>query len=104
MGNGHQSYASPRDLLKALPGVEFVELEESNVCCGGAGTYCLKHPGLADDVLEKKLENIRKSGAQVVVTQASSCLLHVGYGLRKKGWNIRVMHLAEFLQALKRGS
>jgi glycolate oxidase iron-sulfur subunit len=98
MGNGHQSYASPRKLLKALPGVEFVELEESNVCCGGAGTYCLKHPDLADAVLEKKLENIRKSGAQVVVTQASSCLLHVGYGLRRKGWDIRVMHLAEFLQ------
>ncbi|OGR83516.1 MAG: hypothetical protein A2901_00220 [Elusimicrobia bacterium RIFCSPLOWO2_01_FULL_54_10] len=104
MGNGHKSFSSPRQILKNLPGVQYVELEEANECCGGAGTYSLKHPELADEVLEKKLQNIEKSGAEVVVTQAASCLLHIAYGSRKKKWSgkIRVVHLAEFLS--ERGS
>ncbi len=99
MGNGQGSTSSPREILKKIPGIEYVELEEANWCCGGAGTYSLKHPDLADDVLERKMDNIKKSGAEIVVTQASSCLLHVGYGLRKNVWGekVRVLHLAEFL-------
>lgn len=100
LGNGQQIYDAPRKAIKNKRGVEFVEMEESNWCCGGAGTYCLKHPGLAEDVLARKMDNIQKSGAEVVVTEASSCLLHVDYGIRKKGLKgkFRVMHLAEFLE------
>lgn len=104
-GNGQKSFASPRSILKNIPGVEYVELEEAEWCCGGAGTYSLKHPGLADDVLERKMANIEKSGANRVVTQAASCLLHVGLGLRRKEWEgkIRVLHLAEFLEEISPG-
>lgn len=102
MGNGHQSFGPPREILRSLPGVDFVEMEEANWCCGGAGTYCLKHPDLADEVLERKLENIRKTGAEVVVTQASSCLMHISYGLRKKMGRVRIVHLAEFLEEMKK--
>lgn len=100
MGNGHHMTDAPRKILKSLKNINFVEMEESNWCCGGAGTYCLKHPHLAEDVLERKLFNIERSGAECVVTQASSCLLHIGYGIRKKGWQdkIKIMHLAEFLK------
>ena len=102
MGNGQKSFASPRAILQNIPGIEFVELEEAEWCCGGAGTYSLKHPSLADDILERKITNILKTGAQVVVTQASSCLLHVGLGLRRKGLekSLRVLHLAEFLDRM----
>lgn len=99
MGNGQKSFDSPRKVLMNLSGISFVEMDESNWCCGGAGSYCLKHPDLAEDVLERKLLNIRQSEAQVVVTQAASCLMHMRHGIRKKGWGdgIRVLHLAEFL-------
>lgn len=99
MGNAHQKFDPARNILKKLPGINFVEMEESNWCCGGAGTYCLKHPNLAEDVLERKLLNIKGSGAELVVTQASSCLLHIQYGLRMKGWDkkIRAVHLGELL-------
>ncbi|OGR86204.1 MAG: hypothetical protein A3A86_00710 [Elusimicrobia bacterium RIFCSPLOWO2_01_FULL_60_11] len=104
-GNGQKSFATPRAILKSIPGIEVVELDEAEWCCGGAGTYSLKHPDLADDVLERKMANIKKSGAAVVVTQAASCLLHVGLGLRRKGWegNIRVVHLADFLEEISPG-
>lgn len=98
MGNAHKGWDAPREILKSFPGAKFVEMEESNWCCGGAGAYCLKNPDLADEILERKLENIKKSEAEIVVTQAASCLLHIGHGIRKKGWkNIQVMHLAEFI-------
>lgn len=99
MGNGHQQFNAPREILKGLPTVSFIEMEEANWCCGGAGSYCLKHPHLAEEVLERKLLNIKQSGAEIVVTQASSCLIHIQYGIRKKGWQdkIKVVHLAELL-------
>ncbi|MBI3013397.1 MAG: (Fe-S)-binding protein, partial [Elusimicrobia bacterium] len=74
MGNAHHQTESPRKVLQKLRGIEFVELEESNWCCGGAGTYGLKHPHLSEEILERKLACIKASGAQMVVTQASSCL------------------------------
>ncbi|MBI3013313.1 MAG: (Fe-S)-binding protein, partial [Elusimicrobia bacterium] len=70
---------------------------ESNWCCGGAGTYGLKHPHLSEEILERKLACIKASGAQMVVTQASSCLLQIRHGIETKGWNIEVKHLAELL-------
>lgn len=98
MGNAHKAWNAPRAILKIFPGVDFVEMEEAHWCCGGAGSYCLKHPVLADEILERKLENIQKCEAEIVLTQAASCLMHIGYGLRKKGLRyIQVMHLAEFL-------
>ena len=99
MGNGQKSTANPRIILRNIPSVDFVELEEANWCCGGAGAYCLKHKELSDLVLERKLANIRETKADKVITQAASCLLHIGYGIRKKGWEkeIEVVHIADFL-------
>ena len=100
MGNGHHSITAPRKLLQSIQNVDWVELDEANWCCGGAGTYSLKNPELADEILERKLLNIKQSKAQILITQASSCLMHIQYGVRKKGWEkeVQVMHLAEFLQ------
>ncbi len=100
VGNGQNIYEPARSVLKGNMSVHFSEMEEANACCGGAGTYCVKHPRLAEDVLERKIENIVKSGAEIILTEASSCLLHVEYGLRKKGLGqkIRIMHLAQFFE------
>lgn len=99
MGNAHQQTQSVRKILKILPQVQFMEMNESKWCCGGAGAYCLKHPLLSSDILERKISNIKKSGAEIVITQAASCLMHLRYGMRKKGLEqeIQVKHLAEFL-------
>ncbi|OGR98248.1 MAG: hypothetical protein A2902_06400 [Elusimicrobia bacterium RIFCSPLOWO2_01_FULL_64_13] len=105
MGQGRKETRSPREVLRDLSGLKFVELEESDWCCGGAGTYCLKHPGLSQDILERKLENIGKTGAGFVVTQAASCLMQIGAGIRRKGWEgtVRALHLAELLEISRRG-
>ena len=99
MGNGHKAFLAPREILQSLEGVKFVEMAESNWCCGGAGTYFLKHPELSAEVLDRKLEKIKATGAQIVATQASSCLIHIQHGLNVKGWDkeIKVLHLAQLL-------
>src|SRR5450631_3935017 len=67
----------PRDLLKLVPGLQFVELNEADACCGSAGTYNIERPEMSDLILKRKLDNIRASGAQVLVTGNPGCLLQL---------------------------
>lgn len=88
----------PRQLIRRVAGTGFVELPESDVCCGSAGTYNLTEPAMAERLQSRKVENILKSGATVVVTTNPGCLLQIRAGLERAGANhIRVMHLADFL-------
>src|SRR5262249_24464304 len=75
----------PRELVKAVAGKDFVELPESDVCCGSAGTYNLTEPEMAERLQQRKIENILKTGAQIVVTSNPGCLLQMQAGLRKAG-------------------
>lgn len=89
----------PRDLVKAVAGINFVELPESDVCCGSAGTYNLTEPEMAERLGNRKIQNILKTGATIVVTSNPGCLLQIQAGLRKAGaTHIRGMHIADFLE------
>jgi len=87
----------PRELVKAVAGKNFVELPESDVCCGSAGTYNLTEPEMAERLQTRKIENILKSGAQIVVSSNPGCLLQIQAGLRKAGAEVEVMHIADYL-------
>lgn len=87
----------PRDLLRALPGVEFRELPEADWCCGGAGSYALAHYDLARQVLDRKIDNLVKTGASVLVTSCPACIIQLSYGVRLRKLPIRVCHLSEML-------
>ncbi|MBI4328177.1 MAG: (Fe-S)-binding protein [Chloroflexi bacterium] len=88
----------PRDLVKAVAGGSFVELPESDICCGSAGSYNLTEPEMATRLQQRKIRNILKTGAQVVVTTNPGCMLQIRAGLRKAGvHDLPVLHLADFL-------
>jgi len=87
----------PRDLIRASAGKDFIELPESDVCCGSAGTYNLTEPDMAERLQVRKIENILKTGAQTVVTSNPGCLLQIQAGLRKAGARVAVLHIADFL-------
>jgi len=89
--------AEPRALIRAIPGVQFVELKESDVCCGSAGIYNLLHPGEAGALLERKLERVAESGAEIVLTGNPGCLMQLEAGLRRRGMTVAVMHPVELL-------
>ena len=88
---------APRDLVKAVAGESFIELPESDVCCGSAGSYNLTEPEMAERLQQRKVQNILKTGAQVVVTSNPGCMLQIEAGLEKAGAQIRVQHIADFL-------
>ena len=88
----------PRELVKAVAGKNFVELPESDVCCGSAGSYNLTEPEMAERLQRRKVENILKTGAEVVVTTNPGCILQIRAGLKSAGaGHVEVLHIADFL-------
>jgi len=88
----------PRELVKAKLGGELIELAESDLCCGSAGSYNLTEPEMASRLQKRKVQNIIDSGAEVVVTTNPGCLLQIQSGLRKAGAHqIRALHIADYL-------
>jgi glycolate oxidase iron-sulfur subunit len=88
---------APLELIRRLPGVTFVPLAESEMCCGSAGIYNLRHPGLADQLLYRKIEHLRRTHADVLLTGNAGCLMHLRRGVRRAGLPIRVLHPIELL-------
>jgi glycolate oxidase iron-sulfur subunit len=94
----HNITQQPRDLIRSIPGVEYRELPEADWCCGGAGSYSLTHHDLSMQILQRKMENIRSTGAEIVVTPCPACVMQLQYGAKRFGVPIQVMHLAELLR------
>lgn len=94
---GQKIVKQPRDLLKQIPGAEFVEMPEADWCCGGAGAYALSHFDLAMQVLDRKMENLKKTGADTLVTTCPACTIQLSYGVRRHGLNVKVQHLTEVI-------
>ncbi|MCD6384184.1 (Fe-S)-binding protein [Candidatus Sumerlaeota bacterium] len=87
----------PRAIIKGLPGVEFVELPESEWCCGCAGAYVLKHPEISNKVLSRKVSAIKESGVDVVLSTNPGCILQIARGVSRARLEVRVEHLSTFL-------
>lgn len=91
--------AVPYRLLGAIPGLQLLPLPEAAMCCGGPGTYFYSQEERSAAILARKLERIRTTGADVVVTDNVSCLLQLRRGARESAPHLRVLHLAEVLLA-----
>jgi glycolate oxidase iron-sulfur subunit len=87
----------PRSLLKRIPGIDYVELPEADRCCGAAGSYNLLHYEQSMKVLDRKMENIRRTGADVVATECPGCMIQLRYGARRTRTAVRVVHLSELI-------
>lgn len=87
----------PRVLLKLIPGLIYKELETADACCGSAGTYNITKPEMSDLILQRKLDTVRASGAEVLVTSNPGCLLQLKKGLTEQLPDVRLMHLTEIL-------
>jgi glycolate oxidase iron-sulfur subunit len=87
----------PRELLRAIPGVEFREMQEASWCCGSAATFSLKFTEESQRILDRKLENVRSTGAAVLVTANPGCHLQLAWGLRQAGMPQTVVHITELL-------
>jgi glycolate dehydrogenase iron-sulfur subunit len=95
--------AEPRQLLQAIPGLTLVEMAGADVCCGGAGSFCVTHPALSEGVGSSKVRNILATGADVVVSGCPSCLTQLRVMLQAHDSAVWVCHPSELLAESYRG-
>ena len=101
--HGQKISQQPRELLRAIPGVELVELPEATWCCGSAGIYNITQPEMSMALLERKMKHIAGTGAQVVATGNPGCIGQIRHGAKKHGVNVEVVHPITLLARAYRG-
>ena len=87
----------PRELIRSLPGVEFVEMRHPEICCGAAGLYSTLEPTMSNRILQEKLADLSATNADVVISANPGCQMQLGAGLRSSGSKMRTEHITELL-------
>ena len=93
----------PLRLLRAVEGIDLVELPDAEQCCGFGGTFALKNPAVSSAMLADKIAAVRRTGASYAAAGDASCLLHIGGGLSRLDTGIGTRHLAEILAITRSG-
>ena len=93
----------PRSLLRLIPGVELVDLQESDLCCGSAGTYNIDQPEIAAQLGQRKVANVVASKCHVVALGNIGCQIQIEQHLAKSGHKIPVLHTIQILDQAYRG-
>ena len=92
---GQGVYEEPRQILRSIPGVEFVEMQDADRCCGGGGSFSLSHYDLSKAVGRRKVEAIRDAHVDVVATECQACVMQLTDMLAQAGMDVAVVSVAE---------
>ena len=87
----------PRKILRQIPGLELVEMKDSDVCCGSAGIYNLTHPEISVQLLDQKMDNLLATGVTAVVASNPGCTMQLAYGARRRGQELQFFHVVDLL-------
>lgn len=87
----------PRKLLQNVRGLQIIEMEDTDVCCGFGGTFSVKHESIATAMAEQKVECAMKTGAEYIVSTDSSCLMHMEGYMMRNNISMKTMHIADVL-------
>lgn len=103
LGHAQRIKDQPRSVIRQIPGVEFTELAESDVCCGSAGIYNLVQPEMSRKLLARKTSHVEETKADYLVAGNPGCLLQIEKGIRQKGLRMKTAHPVELLDWSYRG-
>ncbi len=81
-----------------MRGLELVELERADECCGFGGSFSVRFPGISGAMVQDKAQFIEKTGVQAVVATDAGCLMNIAGCLRRRGSGIQALHLAQVLE------
>ena len=98
LAHGQKIWQAPRELLRAVPGLELIEMHEADTCCGSAGIYNVLQPQMARRLLDRKWANIEATGAKIAVTGNPGCHAWIAQAAREHGQHIEVLHTLELLE------
>lgn len=88
----------PERLIRSVQGVEYVPLERQDQCCGFGGSFAVRYPQISGAMVGDKVGCVTRTGADLLVSTDTGCLMNIGGALHRKEKPIRVMHLAELLE------
>lgn len=88
----------PRELIRSIPGIEYVELNEANWCCGSAGIYNVTRYDDSMKILDRKMGNVERTDAEYLVANNPGCMTQIEFGCRNNGVQMKVVHLATLLR------
>ena len=97
LAHGQKIRSAPRVLLESVPGLELREMMLSDLCCGSAGIYNVVHTEMAIALIQKNMEAVNATGAQVIATANPGCMLQLRAGVKRWGKGQRVAHVVEVL-------
>ena len=97
MARGIKVTAQPRQMLKSLPRVEYIEMFEANRCCGASGLVQPFYHEMSTKVTREKAKNIQATGAEVVATSCPACIMRLQGGISMSGQKQKVMHVADLM-------
>lgn len=89
----------PRQLLAKVKGLELVEMNDVETCCGFGGTFAVKFEDISIAMGEQKVDNALATGADYIISTDLSCLMHIDGYIKNKGYKIKTMHLADVLSS-----
>lgn len=98
LANAQGVRREPRQLLRAIPGVELLELSNAHLCCGSAGSYNMDQPAIAASLGEQKARSVIATGASVVASGNIGCLTQLRLHLARLGSPIRIRHTLQVLR------
>jgi glycolate oxidase iron-sulfur subunit len=101
--HAQQIRSQPRQLLGMIPGLKLVPLEESELCCGAAGTYNLTQPEMSERLGRRKMDRLADTGAEVVATGNVGCILQIARKIKERGSSMQVAHPIDLLDQAYRG-
>lgn len=87
----------PRSLLSHVRGLELVEMEDVETCCGFGGTFAVKFDSISAAMADQKVNNALATGADYIISTDLSCLMHLDGYIRKKGYELKTLHIADVL-------
>ncbi len=90
-------FNQPREVINKIPTIKLLPLADSTKCCGSAGIYNLLHTETSLELLKEKMDNIKKTGAEIVLTGNPGCMLQIKYGADKFNTPVRIEHTVSFL-------
>ena len=103
LAHAQQVREQPRNLLAQIPGLQLIDLPESELCCGAAGTYNLTEPEMAGRLSRRKMRNVVKTGAELVITANAGCLMQIACEARLQGQPLKIMHPLDVLDLSYQG-
>lgn len=97
LSNAQRITAAPRQLLHAIPGIEYVELSNADKCCGAGGTYTITERDFSMRVLDTKMSAVRDTKANVIATANPGCMMQLQYGAQRDGMAVEVRYITDLL-------